>query len=147
MIGSYPDHVCGPTWLGTTFPGAIRHTRGPTFCTPVRPHEIGSFENRARRKIPRRRPTSEARFFGDKLRTRHRRPQPRAADPIVSPGKLHAKSLAATGVLALPAIGRVPREEDQPSAEFIPAESPQLLWQASQRPIHFFTVGVNRVRL
>ena len=41
----------------------------------------------------------------------------------------------------------VPREEDQPSAELTHAGSPHLLCHASQRPIHFFTVGVSRVRL
>jgi len=34
-----------------------------------------------------------------------------------------------------------------PSAEFTHAGSLQLLSHASQQPIHFFTVGVNRVRL
>ena len=39
------------------------------------------------------------------------------------------------------------REEDQPSAEFTHAGSAHLLCHASQRLIHFFTVGVSRVRL
>src|ERR1017187_1487490 len=51
----------GPTWPGTTFPEAVRHTPGPTLCTPVRPHETAAFDNSALRKILRLRPTSEAR--------------------------------------------------------------------------------------
>jgi hypothetical protein len=46
-----------------------------------------------------------------------------------------------------PADDWVACEEEQPSADFAHAGVPQLLCHASQRPIHFFTIGVSRVRL
>jgi hypothetical protein len=46
---------------GTTFPGAVRHTPGPTLCTQARPHETASSENRAPRRMLRLRPTAAAR--------------------------------------------------------------------------------------
>ena len=53
------------------------------------------------------------------------------------------------GLPGQPLLQKVPGHGcfKQPSAEFTHAGSSQFLCHASQRPIHFFTVGVNRVRL